>query len=86
MCIRAPLLYTKGLVVLWDHTNHIYVVAATIYKGNEAHDSFARSSIVKMAGSSAGEAILKIHLCVEKAQGLYTELADQELALMRVSL
>ena len=28
-CLRAPLLYTKGLVVLRDHTNRVCGVAAT---------------------------------------------------------
>jgi hypothetical protein len=43
----------------------------------------ARSSIVKMAGSGLGEAILETHLRVGTAQRLSTELLDQELSLAR---
>ena len=50
-CLRAPLLYSAGLVVLRDHTNYVCGVAATVYEGNKARGVSAGSLIVKMAGS-----------------------------------
>jgi hypothetical protein len=55
-CLRAPLLYSAGLVVLRDHTNHACGVAATIYQREQAHGVLVGSLIVKTAGSSMGEA------------------------------
>jgi hypothetical protein len=66
-CFRALVLYSKGLVVLRDHTNLICGVASTVYWRNEAHDGLARSSIVKMMGSDLGETVLETHLHMGKS-------------------
>ena len=47
--------------------------------GNKARGGLVRSSIVKMAGSSPGEAISETHLSMGKARGISTELPNQEL-------
>lgn len=54
-------------------------------RGDEACHVLARTSIVKTAGSSSGEAISEAHLCVGKAQGLSMKSLDWELALARSS-
>jgi hypothetical protein len=48
--------------------------------GNGARGHLSGSSIVKIAGTGPGEVILEIHLHMGKAQGLSTELPNQELA------
>ena len=41
-CLRAPCLYSKGLVVLRDHTNRVCGVAATVYRKEEGPRWFGR--------------------------------------------
>ena len=60
-CLRAPCLYSAGLVVLRDHTNRACGVAATVYRGNKARGVSAGSLIVKTAGNGPGEACRKAH-------------------------
>jgi hypothetical protein len=50
-----------GFLVLLDHTNRIWGVAATVCQGNMAHGVLARSLIVKTMGSSPIEAFRKAH-------------------------
>jgi hypothetical protein len=55
-------------------------VATTVYWRERGPLRFDQSSIVKMVGSSPGEAIAETHLCMGKARGwLSTELPDREL-------
>ena len=81
-CLRAPLLYIGGLVVLRDRTNRVCGVAATVYGGNKAHVVSARSLIVKTAGSIR-ERLAGRHVEDPLARGegprLSTELPDREL-------
>ena len=81
-CLRAPLFYLTGLVVLRDHTNRVCGVAATVYGGNKARSILARSLIVRTAGSIR-ERLTGRHVGDPLARGeglrLSTELNDQEL-------
>jgi hypothetical protein len=55
--------------VLRDRDNRVCVKAATVYRGNEARDVSAGSSIVETAGSVREEPEAEHHLRVEKARG-----------------
>ena len=61
-----------GLVVLRDHTNRVFGVAATVYQGNKDRGGSAGSLIVKTAGSigkGLPEGMSETHLRVGKARG-----------------
>ena len=72
-CLRAPLLYSVGLVVLRDHTNHVCGVAATIYRREQVPRRFSRKLDSEDSGERSGrglpEGTPKTHLRMGKAFG-----------------
>ena len=58
-CLRAPLLYIRGLVVLRDHTNRICGVAATVYRREQGPWRFGRKLDSEDGGEHPGEACWK---------------------------
>ena len=72
-CLRAPLLYIGELVVLRDHTNHVYGVAVTVYRREQGPRRFGR----KLDSEDGGERSMRglpegtpeTHLRVGKAWG-----------------
>ena len=60
-CLRAPLLYSAGLVVLRDHTNSVCVVAATVYRREQGPRRFGRKLDSEDGGEHPGEACQKAH-------------------------
>ena len=55
-CLRAPLLYIGGLVVLRDHTNRVCGVAATVYRREQGPRRFGRKLDSEDGGEHLGEA------------------------------
>jgi hypothetical protein len=66
---RAVVIVPSGARVLRDCDNRVCVMAATVYRGNEARGVSVGSSIVETAGSVREEPEAEHHLCVEKARG-----------------
>lgn len=58
-CLRAPLLYSAGLVVLRDHTNRVCGVAATVYRREQGPRRFGRKLDSEDGGEHPGEACRK---------------------------
>ena len=55
-CLHAPLLYIGGLVVLRDHTNRVYGMAATVYQREQGPRRFSRKLDSEDDGEHPGEA------------------------------
>ena len=90
-CLRAPLLYIGGLVVLRDHTNHVCGVAATVYRREQGPRRFGRKLDSEDGRERSGKGFATSGLtgdplaCGEGPE-LSTELPDGSLALARDSL
>ena len=88
-CLRAPCLYSAGLVVLRDHTNHVCGVAATVYQRKQGPQRFGR----KLDSEDRGElsergfpkGTLESHLHMGKAYGYPWSYPTESLALVRGS-
>ena len=89
-CLRAPFLYSVGLVVLRDHTNRVCGVAATMYQREEGPQRFGRKFDSEDGGerSSRGlpEGTSETHLHMGKARGYPRSYLTERLALARDSL
>jgi hypothetical protein len=73
-------------VVLWDHIHRVCSVTTTMYWRERGLRSLARSSIVKSVGSNPKDAILEIHLCVERSRRYWRCYSSGSLlALVRTS-
>jgi hypothetical protein len=74
-CLRAPLLYSVGLVVLRDHTNHFCGVAATVYRREQGLQWFDRKLDSEDGGEQSGRGLpkgtSKTHLRVGKAGNIH---------------
>ena len=72
-CLCAPCLYSAGLVVLRDHTNHICGVAATVYQRKQGPRCFGRKLDSEDGGERSERGLpkgtLETHLHVGKARG-----------------
>jgi hypothetical protein len=72
-CLRAPCLYSVGLVVLRDHTNRACGVAATVYRREQGPRRFGRKLDSEdgreQSGRGLPEGTPETHLHVGKAQG-----------------
>ena len=88
-CLRAPCLYSAGLVVLRYHTNRSCGVAATMYRREQGMRRFGQ----KLDSEDGGERSVRglpegtpeTHLCVGKAQGYPQSYPTGSLALARGS-
>ena len=73
---------SEGLVVLRDHTNHVYGVAATMYRREQGPRWFGQKLDSEDGGERSGrgfpEGTPKTHLRVGRP-GLSKELPDREL-------
>jgi hypothetical protein len=79
-CLHAPLLYTGGLVVLRDHTNHVCGVAATVYRRERCPQRFGQKLDSEDGRERSGRGILETHLCVGNARCYISmKLPDREL-------
>ena len=60
---------SEGLVVLRDHTNRIYGVAATVYRREQGPRHFGKKLDSEDGGEQSGRGTPETHLCVGKAWG-----------------
>ena len=73
-CLRAPLLYSVGLVVLCDHINHDCGVAAIVYRREQCPWRFGR----KLDSEDSGEwsriglprGTSETHLCMGRPKAI----------------
>ena len=88
-CLRAPLLYIEGLVILRDHTNHVCGVAATVYRRKQGPRRFGRKLDSEDGGERFGrglsEGTPETHLHMGKARGYPRSYPIGSLALARGS-
>ena len=89
-CLRAPCLYSAGLVVLRNYTNRVCGVAATVYRREQGPRRFDRKLDSEDGGERSGrglpEGTPETHLYVGKAQGYPWSYPTRSLALARDSL
>jgi hypothetical protein len=89
-CLHAPLLYSAGLVVLRDHTNHVCGVAATMYRREQGPCRFGRKldseDDRERSGRGLPEDTSESHLRVGKARGYLWSYLTGSLTLARDSL
>ena len=89
-CLRAPLLYPVGLVVLRDHTNRVCGVAATVYRREQSLRRFSRKLDSEDSREHPGQGLLEgmseTHLRVGKTRGYPRSYSTRSLALARDSL
>ena len=89
-CLRAPLLYIEGLVVLRDHTNRVCSVASTVYRREQGPRRFGWKLDSEDGGERSGRGLPKgtpeTHLHVGKAWGHPQSYPTGSLALARDSL
>ena len=89
-CLRAPLLYIGGLVVLRDHTNRVCGVAATVYRREQDPRRFGRKLDSEDGGERSRRGLLKgtseTRLRMGKARGYPRSYPTESLALARDSL
>jgi hypothetical protein len=89
-CLHAPLLYSVGLVVLQDHTNHVCGMAATVYRREQGSRQFAQKLDSEDGGERSGRGLPKgtpeTHLRVRKAWGYPQSYPTGSLVLSRDSL
>ena len=85
-CLRAPCLYLAGLVVLQDHTKHVCVVAATVYRREHGPQCFGQKLDSEDGGERSGRGTPETHLHVGKARGYPRSYPTESLALARDSL
>jgi hypothetical protein len=82
-CLRAPCLYSAGLVVLRDHTNYVCGVATTVYRREEGPQRFSRKLDIDYGGERSRRGLPKgttrDTLAHGEGPGLSTKLPDQEL-------
>jgi hypothetical protein len=71
-CLRTPLLYSEGLVVLRDHINCVCGVATTVYRREQGLRRFSQKLVSEdgreRSGSGLPEGTPETHLRVEKDQ------------------
>ena len=60
-CLRAPCLYSKGLVVLRDHTNRVCGVAATVYRREQGPWRFDQKLDSKDSEEDLGRGLPEAH-------------------------
>jgi hypothetical protein len=88
-CLRAPLLYSAGLVILRDHTNRACDVAATMYRREQGPRCFAWKLDSEDSGEQYGrglpECISETHLRMGKARGYPRSYRTRSLAIVRDS-
>ena len=60
-CLRAPIVYSAGLVVLRDHTNRVCGVAATVYRREQGPRRFGRKLDSEDGGERSGRGLPKAH-------------------------
>jgi hypothetical protein len=60
-CLRAPYLYSVGLVVLQDHTNRACGVATTMYQREQGPWQFGRKLDIEEGGERARRGLPKVH-------------------------
>ena len=81
---------SEGLVVLRDHTNYIYGVAATVYRREQDPRRFGQKldseDGEEQSGRGLPEGTSETHLRVEKARGYPKSYPTGSLALERDSL
>jgi hypothetical protein len=74
-CLRTPCLYSAGLVVLRDHTNHVCGVTATVYQRKQGPRHFGWKLDSEDGGDQFGrglsEGTSENHLRVEKARAIH---------------
>jgi hypothetical protein len=89
-CLRAPCLYSAGLVVLRDHTNRAWGVAATVYQREQGPRRFCWKLDSEDDGERSrrglSEGTPETHLHVRKARGYPQSYPTGSLALARDSL
>ena len=83
-CLRAPLLYSAGLVVLRDHTNYVCGVATTVYRREQDPRRFGRKLDSEDGGERSGRGFALRGLTgdpLARGEGLELspELPDREL-------
>ena len=83
-CLRAPLLYIGGLVVLRDHTNRVCGVAATVYRREQGPWRFGLKLDSEDGGERSGRGfatsgLIRDPLARGEGLELSTELPNQEL-------
>ena len=84
-CLRAPLLYSAGLVVLRDHTNYVCGVATTVYRREQDSRRFGWKLDSEDGGERsrrgfATSGLTEDPLAHGEGPELSTELSDQELS------
>ena len=84
-CLRAPCLYSERLVVLQDHTNHVYGVAAIMYRRERGPWCFGWKLDSEDTGERSGTGYSGDPLAHGEGPGLSIELLDQELGPCEVS-
>ena len=86
-CLRAPCLYSAGLVVLRDHTNRICGVAAIMYQREQGPWRFGQKLDSEDCGEQSErglpEGTPETHLHVGKARGYPWSYPIGSLALAR---
>jgi hypothetical protein len=74
-CLRAPCLYSAGLVVLRDHTNRVCRVATSVYRREQGPWQFGRKLDGKNSGERSGRGLLegtpKTHFAVGRPRAIY---------------
>ena len=83
-CLRAPLLYSAGLVVLRDHTNRVCGVATTVYWREQGPWHFSQKLDSEDDGERSGRGFAMSGLTGDsfacgEGPGLSLELPDREL-------
>ena len=83
-CLRAPLLYSVGLVVLRDHTNYVCGVATTVYRREQDSRRFGWKLDSEDGGERSGRGFALRGLTgdpLARGEGLELspELPDREL-------
>ena len=88
--LRAPCLYSAGLVVLRDHTNRACCVATIVYHREQGLRQFSRKLDSEDGRERSGRGLLEgtpeTHLHVGKARGYPQSDLTRSLALARDSL
>jgi hypothetical protein len=88
-CLHAPSLYSAGLVVLRDHTNHACGVAATMYRREHCMRRFDQKFDSEDGGERSVRGLLEgtpeTHFRIGKAQGYARSYQTRSLALARGS-
>ena len=77
-CLRAPCLYSAGLVVLRDHANSVCGVACTVYRREQGLRRFGRKLDSEDGVERSGRGTPETHLSGEDP-GLSMELPDRDL-------